>query len=265
MKIREITCKSALSPSKLPGLDYSLNPYVGCEHGCKYCYVPNVLKIPRNDWGSFVDVRVNMPLILSKELKNKKPGVVGISTVTDAYQPLEKKYKLTRYCLEQFLKYDFPICIQTKSSLVTRDIDLITKFTDAEVMVSIGTIDDEQRLLLEPKSSSILDRLKVLQKFYKTGVKTSVFFGPIYPTISLKQALNLIDLFAEYGASEIMIDSLHMKPGIEHIIKESLSKRPDLLKSFSKDKTDLKNQYLKFIDPIIKHAKEKNVKIIEAF
>ena len=265
MKIREITCKTAFSPSRLPGLDYSLNPYVGCEHGCKYCYVPNVLKIPRNDWGSFVDVRLNMPLILSKELKNKKPGIVGISTVTDAYQPLEKKYKITRYCLEQLLRYDFPICIQTKSSLVTRDIDLITKFTNAEVMFSIATIDDEQRLLLEPKSSSILDRLKGLQKFSETGVKTSVFFGPIYPTISLKQALNLIDLFVEHGASEIMIDSLHMKPGIENNIKKSLSTEPEILKFFSTDKIDLKNQYLKIKTSILNYGKEKNVKIVEAF
>ncbi len=265
MKIREITCKTALSPSRLPGLDYSLNPYVGCEHGCKYCYVPNVLKISRSSWGTFVDIRVNMPLILAKELKNKKTGVVGISTVTDAYQPLEKKYKITRYCLEQLLKYDFPICIQTKSSLVARDVDLIAKFSNAEVMVSIGTMDDEQRLLLEPKSSSILDRLEVLQKFSETGVKASVFFGPIYPTVSLKQAQDLIEKFVESGASEIMIDSLHMKPGIDQILKNTLSSRQDLLKFFSTNTIELKNRFMKLKAAILSYSKEKNVKIIEAF
>ncbi|MBN2603899.1 MAG: radical SAM protein [Candidatus Thermoplasmatota archaeon] len=265
MNICEITCKTALSFSRLPGLDYSLNPYVGCEHGCKYCYVPNVLKISRNNWGTFVDVRINMPLILAKELKNKKPGVVGISTVTDSYQPLEKKYKITRYCLEQLLKYDFPICIQTKSLLVNRDVDLITKFSDAEVMVSIGTSDDEQRLLLEPRSSSISDRLEVLKKFSETGVKTSVFFGPIYPTVSLKQAIDLIDKFVESGASEIMIDSLHMKPGIEQIIKNSLTSRQDLLKFFPTDKIGLKNRFMELKAPILNYSKERNVKIIEAF
>jgi DNA repair photolyase len=250
MKIREITCKTVLSPSRLPGLDYSLNPYVGCEHGCKYCYVPNVLKISRSNWGTFVDVRVNMPLILAKELKNKKPGVVGISTVTDAYQPLEKKYKITRYCLEQLLKHDFPICIQTKSSLVTRDV---------------GTMDDEQRLLLEPKSSSILDRLEVLQKFSETGVKASVFFGPIYPTVSLKQAQDLIEKFVESGASEIMIDSLHMKPGIDQILKNTLSSRQDLLKFFSTNTIESKNRFMKLKAAILSYSKEKNVKIVEAF
>ena len=85
MKIRQIDCKTALSPSRLPGLDYSLNPYRGCEHNCAYCYVPNVLRISRENWGEFVDIKVNIPLILSKELKRKKPGVVAISTVTDPY------------------------------------------------------------------------------------------------------------------------------------------------------------------------------------
>jgi DNA repair photolyase len=265
MKIRQITCKTALSPSRLPGLDYSINPYFGCEHGCKYCYVPNVLKVSRDDWGYFVEVRINMPLVLAKELKNKKQGVVGISTVTDAYQPLEKKYKVTRYCLEQLLKYDFPICIQTKSLLVNRDIDLIKNFSNAEVMVSIGTLDDAQRQILEPKSAKITDRLEVLEKFSKTGVKTSVFFGPIYPTTSLKQAINLIDLCVEYGASEIMIDSLHMKTGIDKIIKKSLASRQDILKFFPTNKIELKNRYMKLKGSILNYGKENNVKIVEAF
>ena len=144
MKIRQISCKTALSPSKLPGIDYSLNPYRGCEHRCAYCYAPNVLKINREKWGDFVDVKVNIPHILSKELKMRKPGVVGISTVTDPYQSVEKKFKITRYCLEQLLKHDFPINIQTKSSMVIRDIDLISKFSNAEVMVSIATLNDNE-------------------------------------------------------------------------------------------------------------------------
>ena len=98
MKINEVKCKSALSLSALPGLNYSLNPYRGCQHNCAYCYVPNVLRIKRTEWGNFVDVKINIPLVLSKELKIKKSGVVGISTVTDPYQPVEKKYMLTRYC-----------------------------------------------------------------------------------------------------------------------------------------------------------------------
>ena len=122
MGIKEVKCKTALSKSNLPGLDYSLNPYRGCMHNCAYCYVPNVLRINREEWGKFVEVKINIQNVLSKEVKTKKQGIVGISTVTDPYQPIEKRNKITRFCLEQLLKYDFPISIQTKSSLVLKDI-----------------------------------------------------------------------------------------------------------------------------------------------
>jgi len=214
MKIKEIKCKTALSKSNLPGLDYSLNPYRGCQHNCAYCYVPNVLKINREEWGSFVDVKTNIPNMLAKELKKKKFGVIGISTVTDPYQPIEKKYKLTRYCLEQLLIHDWPICIQTKSNLIVRDIDLISKFSDVEVMVSIGTLNDEERKMLEPQSSSINDRLDALKQFSNIGIKTGIFFGPVYPTIKKEDIPKIIDTFAESGAKEIMVDKFNLKPGI---------------------------------------------------
>ena len=142
MQIKEITCSTALSPSKLPGLMYSLNPYRGCQHQCAYCYVPNILRIPRDQWGEFVHVKTNCPSVLSKELRIKPKGVVGLSTVTDPYQPLEKKYQLSRYCLVQLLKHDFPVSIQTKSSLIQRDSDLISQFSDVEIILSIATLND---------------------------------------------------------------------------------------------------------------------------
>ena len=257
MKITEVECKSALSSSSLPGLDYSLNPYRGCQHNCAYCYVPNVLRIPRSEWGGFVEVRKNMPLVLAKELKNKKPGVVGISTVTDPYQPIEKKYNLTRYCLEQLLIHDFPICIQTKSSLVIRDIDLISKFSKSEVMVSIGTINDDERKTLEPGSSSINDRLEVLKKFSEIGVKTSVFFGPIYPTIKTKDIDLIVDTFVGYGASEITIDKFNLKPGIYENIQ----------KYFPNTKLELKSKIYceKIINDILNTCKNKKIKAEKAF
>lgn len=255
MKIREIKCKTALSPSSLPGLDYSLNPYRGCQHGCAYCYVPNVLRIERSSWGSFVDVRTNMPTVLSKELRKKKPGVVGISTVTDPYQSAEKKYRLTRYCLEQFLIYDFPTHIQTKSSLVIRDIDIISKFSKAEVMISIGTLNDNERKLLEPNASPIQNRLDVLQQFSDIGIETSVFFGPVYPTIKLDDLPKIIDTFIENGATEIMVDKLNLKPGIKENVKKVL--KSDISKNLAN--YDLINKN------IFKIAKEKNIKIVNAF
>ena len=222
MKIEEIICKSALSKSRLPGLDYSLNPYVGCMHQCKYCYAPSILRISRDEWEQTVKIKRNIPTILSKELRTKKPGNVGISTVTDPYQPIEKTYQLTHYCLEVLKKYDFPISIQTRSDLVIQDKDLIEQFSKAELMVSIGTLNDSHRKLLEPNSSSIPDRLKILKIFSDSNVKTSVFFGPIYPTIKEDEIPKIMDLFIDLNVSEIMIDNLHLKPGIIKPIQDAI-------------------------------------------
>ena len=257
MKITEIKCKSALSKSSLPGLDYSLNPYRGCQHNCCYCYVPNVLRIKREDWGSFVNVKTNIPIVLSKELRKKKPGIVALSTVTDPYQQVEKKYKLTRYCLEQLLRHNFPVHIQTKSNLVTRDIDLITKFSDVEVMFSIGTLNDSERKLLEPYSMPIQNRLDAMKEISDTGIKTSVFFGPIYPTIKREKIPEIINIFIENGAKEIMVDTFNLKPGV----------LPVLEKTFPNHKHLLKNDL--FFKQVLNEAKKignkSNTKIVSAF
>ena len=264
MEIREIKCKTALSSSRLPGLDYSLNPYRGCFHKCAYCYVPNVLRIKRNEWGDFVNVKTNIPNILSKELRNKKIGTVGISTVTDPYQPVEKKYKLTRYCLEQLLKVDYPICIQTKSDLVIRDIDIISKFSKPEVMMSIATLNDSERKMLEPNSSTIQERLNVLKKYNDAGIKTSVFFGPIYPTIKLGDMPSIIDTFIEHGAKEIMVDGFNLKPRIWGNIESVMHKDLDIFEIFSKNIKN-KEYYIQIRDELISYSRKRKVKIVDAF
>jgi len=265
MMIREVKCKTALSSSSLPGLDYSLNPYRGCQHNCAYCYVPNVLRIPRNNWGGFVDVRKNIPVILSKELKNKKPGVVGISTVTDPYQPVEKRYHLTRYCLEQLLKHDFPICIQTKSDLILRDIDLISKFSKPEVIFSIGTLNDDERKILEPYSSPIQNRLDALKQFSNGDIATSVFFGPIYPTVKTKDISTIIDTFIQFGAQEIMIDKFNLKPGIWENIVKKLSSDKKLKNVFKKNLLEDSFYNQKLFDEVIYTCNKKDVKAELAF
>ena len=257
MKINIVNCKSALSKSNLPGLDYSLNPYRGCEHNCAYCYVPNVLRIKRSEWGSFVNIKQNIPTVLSKELKTKKPGIIALSTVTDPYQPVEKKFKLTRFCLEQLLRYDFPVHIQTKSNLVLRDIDIISKFSNIEVMFSIGTNNDVERKKLEPFTSSIQERLNAMQKISENGIKTTVFFGPIYPTIKKDDLTKIIDLFISHGAKEIMVDKLNLKPGILHNLEEKMPEVKDILKNSSL----FKDTYHEIEDM----CREKNIKVCSAF
>ncbi len=234
MEVKEVFCKSALSVSRLPGLDYALNPYRGCQHGCVYCYAPSVLRETRS-WGGFVDVKINIPKILSKEIKRKSRGTVGISTVTDAYQPLEKKYEVTRFCLEQLLRRDFPVSIQTKSSLVLRDLDLISQFSSCDVGFTITTIDDDARMKYEPFASSVDDRLSALSEFSDVGVRTWVFIGPIMPFITSHgdDLENLIKRVSRAGVNEILFDRLNLKPGLDKKVEEFyLEFYPDLLTKY---------------------------------
>ena len=265
IKIKEVSCKTALSKSLLPGLDYSLNPYYGCQHGCVYCYVPNVLRVEREDWGKFVNIRRNMPKVLSKELRNKRKGVVGISTVTDPYQPLEKKFKLTRYCLQELLKHDFPICVQTKSDLVLRDIDLISKFSDAEVGITITTLNDNERALLEPNSSSIQKRLFALKKLKEADIKTYVFFGPIYPTIELKDISKIVEIFADCSVDYVMVDKFNLKKGVWESIKNVLSSDYKTMNIFYERLFIDKKYYPKIFSTIKEECIKNNIGFEEAF
>lgn len=265
MKTLEVHCKTALSCSTLPGLDYSLNPYRGCMHNCAYCYAPFVLRRPREEWGLIVEVRKNIPLVLAKEIKNKKPGIVGISTVTDPYQPLEKIHQLTRFCLEQLLRHDFPVHIQTKSALVTKDIDLLSRFSDAQVMFSIGTLHESERKILEPGSSPIQDRLVAVKRCAEEGLRTAVFFGPVYPTTPKEEIPKILDVIKDSGVQEVWIDRLRLKPGIWENICTKLREHPDIMRVFSTQVFKDKTYYSIIREEILKEAKERNLKVIDAF
>ncbi len=213
MEIKCIQSKSALSKTTLPGLDYSLNPYRGCGHGCLYCYAPAVLREKRQ-WGSFVDVKENLPQVLEKELEKKEKGLVGIGTVTDAYQPVESRYLVTRNCLEKLLARDWPVCVQTKSALVARDFDLLAKFSHAEVGVTIAMLDDSKRALYEPGASPIEARFSVLEKAKGAGLETWVFLGPVIPGVTENGLEELIRRIAGAGAKRILFDRLRFHPGV---------------------------------------------------
>jgi len=265
MKVVEVECKSALSRSTLPGIEYSLNPYRGCLHNCAYCYAPHVLRIPQEQWGEVVAVKKNIPLVLAKEVRTRKPGIVGISTVTDPYQPLEQKYKLTRFCLEQLLRYDFPAHIQTKSSLVTRDIDLLVQFSDAQVMISIGTLHDNERQLLEPCASAIQDRFAVLKTCADAGLRTAVFFGPVYPTTTKEEVTQILDAIKDAGVQELWLDRLRLKPGIWENIQKRLQEHQEILRIFSTQLFEKETFYGDIRDETQKKGNERKLKIIDAF
>ena len=221
MKVREVAALSAIVPSKLPGLHYALNPYRGCQTACRYCYAPAILRDTR-PWGSYVEVKRNLPLVLARELKRADPGLVGIGTVTDGYQAIEGRYKVTRYCLEVLLRNDWPISIQTKSSLVLRDVDLIAKFKKRDVGVTITTMDETTRRAIEPYASPAAKRLETLKRLNAAGIETWAFIGPILPLATEHRLEALLAGIAEAGTKKVLVDRLRLKEGTWEMLEPAL-------------------------------------------
>jgi DNA repair photolyase len=181
MIIKEIQSKSILSVSKV--YPYVINPYVGCQHNCSYCYAHFMKRFTghKEPWGQFVDVKVNAPDLLRREITRKKTDRVWVSGVCDPYQPLETKYKLTRQCLEILAQNNWPVTVQTRSSLVLRDMDILRTGKDFEVGLSITTADDGIRKLFEPNAPQINERVRALNELHQAGIRTFVMIAPILP------------------------------------------------------------------------------------
>ncbi len=182
MNIREVRCKSVLSDTELYGLDYSINPYTGCEHSCTYCYAVFMKKFTghKERWGNFVDVKVNAPEVLREEVQKKENGSVLMSSVTDPYQPLEEKYGITREVLEILQENEFNVSILTKNSLVLRDMDILKKFNHGQLSAgfTINFLDEEDRKVWEPGASTIENRMEALRRLNREGIPTYVHVGP---------------------------------------------------------------------------------------
>ena len=183
MVIKEKKARSILSKSGISGIDYCINPYTGCSHGCRYCYATFMKRFTGHGepWGSFVDAKINAPEILQRQMKKAPRGNIMISSVTDPYQSIENQYKLTRQCLEVLLAHQFPVSILTKSSLVLRDLDLIRRFKEIEVGMTITTNDDKIREIFEPNAPAVEARVHALKELSANGVKTYAFIGPLLP------------------------------------------------------------------------------------
>ena len=185
--IKEIDVKSVMTKSNLPVCDFSVNPYVGCAHGCKYCYASFMKRFTNHPepWGEFIDVKM-WPKIKKPKKYAGKEAFLG--SVTDCYQPCEAKYKRTRALLEQLSGSGISISIATKSDLVIRDIDLIKTFPNARVSWSINTLDEEFRKEMD-RGVSIERRLAAMKQFYDAGVQTTCFISPIFPGITDVKAI----------------------------------------------------------------------------
>ena len=214
MKIYEIRASRALAPSGLPEYDYSLNPYVGCLHGCLYCYAMDFTRgPPAAAWGQVVYVKINLLELLRREARRLKPGIVGLSTITDPYQPPEARYKLTRGAVEILAQAGFHVSIQTKSGMVIRDLDLLTRHRHAvDVGITITTMRDKARIL-EPQAAHPLARARAAEKLARAGVKVWIFLGPVIPGFNddPRDLAEVIQLARRIGA-EVVYDRYRPKP-----------------------------------------------------
>jgi len=226
LRVREVTVKSILSPSKLA--TYCLNPYAGCQHGCVYCYARFATRFshPKEEWGSFVDVRINARELIEKEAARKRPGRVFISSVSDGWQPLEEKYHLTRQCLEILLQHNYAIFVQTKSALVQRDFDIFKGHPGVELGVTLTTIDPKVAALFEPEASTPHERIEVLNKANEIGIRTFVFLGPLLPYISDrgKGLEDLLDTVIKINPDYFLVDRLNPRYGIWPTVSATLAK-----------------------------------------
>ncbi|MBM5804498.1 MAG: radical SAM protein [Candidatus Verstraetearchaeota archaeon] len=214
IEVKAIPCKSALSRSALPGLMYAFNPYVGCQHGCLYCYVPDVLKgrVSSSEWGGEVLVKEGVLDHLRADLKRLRPGAVGVSTVTDPYQPVERSLGITREALSMLKDAEFPVSVQTKSPLVLRDLDIM-KGDNFEVGMTITSMDDAFRRCFEPGAPPPEERVHALEEASSKGVRTWIFYGPVIPGFNdSPEEIESITGLAQRTRSRILYDRLNIKP-----------------------------------------------------
>ncbi len=187
MIINEIQVKDVITKSNLPVSDYSVNPYIGCEHACKYCYACFMKRFTGHseDWGAFVDVKYWDVITNPQKYKGKE---LFIGSVTDPYQPLEEKFGRTRALLEQLQGSGALLSIATKSDLILRDLDLINTFPNARVSWSINTLDESFKDDMD-KGVGIERRLTAMKAFHDAGVRTTCFISPIFPEITDVKAI----------------------------------------------------------------------------
>jgi len=209
-------CRTALNKSSIPGMDYCLNPYTGCLFGCAYCYASFMKRFCGiNDrWGSFVQIKVNFADCLAKQLRKTRPGKVMLSSVTDPYQPVEKKHQLTRASLELLAESEMSVSILTKSDLVLRDLLVLKQLPRVEVGLTITTVDHEAAHFLEPGAPAPERRFTALAKLAEAGIYTWIFIAPVVPGIGDTEDNldSILKKAAQSGVREVNYDPLNFYP-----------------------------------------------------
>lgn len=211
------------------GMGYSANPYQGCEHGCVYCYARN----SHQYWGygagldfeQKILVKKKAPQLLEEKLtsKNWQGETIVFSGNTDCYQPIERKMEITRKCLEVMLKWKNPTGIITKNSLILRDLDILKEMAKLNIItvnISITSLSEDTRRLLEPRTASIKQRLKAVQILSENNIPVRVMMAPIIPSLNSHEILPLVKTVAELGARDVSYTVVRLNGQIAEIFKD---------------------------------------------
>ena len=259
---KHIEVNDYLTKSNLPASDYVINPYVGCPHGCKYCYASFMKRFTghEEDWGTFIDIKKCSKKINLKKIEHKR---VFLSSVTDCYNEFEEKYELTRNILEQLVNVECELSISTKSKLILRDLDLLKKMKNLTVSMSINTLDENFKNDMD-NASSIHDRLNTLKELHKNGIKTVLFMSPIFPYIT--DFKEIIDVSKDY-INEYWFENLNLRGSYKQtIFKYIENKYPNLLDKYDDiyNKKN-KNYWINLSKEIDEYCKTNNIKYINYF
>jgi DNA repair photolyase len=222
------------------GYSASVNPYRGCSHGCVYCYARQTHEYlgfsAGLDFETKIMVKTDAPELLRKELSAKKwqPQLVGFSGVTDIYQPIEKTLKLTRRCLEVFLDFRNPVGMVTKNYLITRDIDLLqelAKYDCVSVCISVTTLDEDLRRVMEPRTSLAKKRLDAVRQLAEAGIHVGVLTAPIIPGLTDHEIPALVQAAKDAGAKFVGYNIVHLPYVVKDLfadwIKQHYPERAD--------------------------------------
>ncbi len=246
--------KSVISKSNLPIAGFTVNPYVGCAHACKYCYADFMKRFTghKEEWGSFVDVK-HWPEIKNPQKYAGKTIIVG--SVTDGYHQCEKEFERTKEFLESLKGVNVNLIITTKSSLILRDIKLIKEFPEPIISLSINTLDEEFRSDMD-NASPIRERLDTLKQFHNEGIKTVCFISPIFPGIT--DVFAIIDEVSDY-VDYIWLENLNLRGGYKKVILDYIGEKYSDLEMLYEDIYRYKNMdYWRDLDNEVADFANKN-------
>ncbi|MEM1321535.1 MAG: PA0069 family radical SAM protein [Bacteroidota bacterium] len=218
-------------------MPYSMNPYQGCEHGCIYCYARNT----HNYWGYSAGVEFEQkilikeeaPQLLAKQLRSKnwKAAPIMLSGNTDCYQPIERKLEITRKLLEVCWRFRHPVGVITKNSLVLRDLDLLSKLNEhnlVRVAISLTTLNEQLRQFMEPRTATVAGRLETIRQLSAAGIPVNLMMAPIIPSLTDHEIFDLLKAAAEAGARSANYTMVRLNGDIAILFEDWLRKNyPD--------------------------------------